>query len=335
MTVALAGNPNVGKSTVFNALTGMRQHTGNWPGKTVENARGFCRHRGREYLLVDLPGCYSLTARSAEEQAARDFICSGQPDAVVVVCDASCLERNLILVLQVMEITPHVIVCVNLMDEAKKKHIDINTVLLAELLGVPVVETAARNRQGLDMLMDEVSRSDTCRTPGYRPAYPAYIESAGDTLSRIKEEWAAAGITSQQARDDVTQTTVRTAEQIAARTVVYRDQAYDRKDRRWDRLLTGRLTGFPVMIAVLGAVFWLTITGANYPSALLSKGLFWIEGRLSDFFIRTGIPQMLTDALVLGIYRTLAWVVAVMLPPIGGFIEYQYPESFSNIYPNS
>ena len=117
--IALAGNPNVGKSTVFNGLTGMNQHTGNWPGKTVTNAQGYCEYGGRNYIMVDIPGTYSLMAHSAEEEVARNFICFGNPDAVVVVCDATCLERNLNLVLQTMEIAPKVLVCVNLMDEAK------------------------------------------------------------------------------------------------------------------------------------------------------------------------------------------------------------------------
>ena len=120
--VALAGNPNVGKSTVFNALTGLHQHTGNWPGKTVTNAQGYCQFQGTGYLLVDLPGCYSLQAHSAEEEAARDFLCFGGADCVVVVCDATCLERNLNLVLQVLELAPNTVVCVNLLDERSEEH---------------------------------------------------------------------------------------------------------------------------------------------------------------------------------------------------------------------
>ena len=137
--IALAGNPNVGKSTLFNALTGMNQHTGNWPGKTVTNAQGYCQKDGKGYVLVDLPGTYSLMAHSAEEEVARNFICFGGPDAVAVVCDATCLERNLNLVLQTMELCPRVVVCVNLMDEARRKGIRVDLKLLSERLGVPVV----------------------------------------------------------------------------------------------------------------------------------------------------------------------------------------------------
>ncbi len=155
--VALAGNPNVGKSTVFNALTGMHQHTGNWPGKTVVSARGSCEVQGKRYLLVDTPGSYSLMAHSAEEQAARDFICFGGADAVVVVCDASCLERNLDLALQTMEITDRVVVCVNLMDEARQRGTSVDLARLEARLGVPVVPACARAGQGLRELMRAVA----------------------------------------------------------------------------------------------------------------------------------------------------------------------------------
>ncbi len=150
--IALAGNPNVGKSTVFNALTGLRQHTGNWPGKTVNNAQGYFTYHNQSFMLVDLPGTYSLLAHSVEEEIARDFICFGQPDATVVVLDATSLERNLNLALQIMEITPRIIVCVNLMDEARKRGIVIDFEALQKELGVPVVATAARHNQGLEEL---------------------------------------------------------------------------------------------------------------------------------------------------------------------------------------
>lgn len=159
--IALAGNPNVGKSTVFNALTGLRQHTGNWPGKTVDNAQGTFTYQEKSFLLVDLPGTYSLLAHTTEEQIARDFICFGHPDATLVVLDATCLERNLNLALQVMEITPHVIVCVNLMDEARKRNIYVDIPALQKELGVPVVATAARNGEGLPELLETIYKVST------------------------------------------------------------------------------------------------------------------------------------------------------------------------------
>ena len=200
--VALAGNPNVGKSTVFNGLTGLNQHTGNWPGKTVTNACGTYHFNDQNIILVDLPGTYSLMANSAEEEAARDFICFGSPDAVVVVADATCLERNLNLVLQVMEMTRGVVLCVNLMDEAKKKKIYIDLALLSEKLGIPVVGTSARAGKGLKELMETVralTEGDERAAP-FVIDYGTAIEGALATLtsaveselgSRIHSRWLA------------------------------------------------------------------------------------------------------------------------------------------------
>lgn len=156
-TVALAGNPNTGKSTLFNALTGLKQHTGNWPGKTVVQHRGNYRHLDREFILVDLPGTYSLLASSQEEQIARDFICFGRPDTTVIVVDATCLERNLNLALQVMEITGRAVVCLNLIDEARRKKIVIDSLALENRLGVPVIPVAARSGEGLPQLKEAIA----------------------------------------------------------------------------------------------------------------------------------------------------------------------------------
>ena len=181
--IAVGGNPNVGKSTVVNALTGLRQHTGNWPGKTVTTAQGLCRFEGKPYVLVDIPGTYSLFANSAEEEAARDFLCFGGADAAVIVCDATCLERNLNLVLQAIEIQPRCAVCVNLMDEARRKGVRVDLARLRELLGVPVTAASARSRRGLDDLMRavaEVSRGEAPQPPRVR--YSPAIERAAERL---------------------------------------------------------------------------------------------------------------------------------------------------------
>ncbi len=155
--VALAGNPNTGKSTVFNALTGLKQHTGNWPGKTVTRAEGGYEFAGVRYKLVDLPGTYSLLSAAQDEQIARDFILFGQPDCTIIVTDATCLERNLNLVLQVLEISDRVVVCVNLMDEARRKGLEVNIRSLARDLGVPVVPATASAGEGLRELIQTVA----------------------------------------------------------------------------------------------------------------------------------------------------------------------------------
>jgi len=184
IVVALAGNPNVGKSTVFNALTGLNQHTGNWPGKTVTNAQGLTRHKNREFILVDLPGTYSLLANSVDEQVARDFLCFGNPQATIVVVDATCLERNLNLVFQVLEITSKVVVCVNLLDEAKRKGLEVNIKTLSQELGVPVVPTVARDGQGLKELMNAVHdvALGIIKTNPQKMTYDQDIEEAIQTI---------------------------------------------------------------------------------------------------------------------------------------------------------
>lgn len=154
--IALAGNPNVGKSTVFNNLTGMKQHTGNWAGKTVSNTIGYCEFNGVKYAFADIPGTYSLLSRSKEEEEARNFICFNKPDITVIVCDASCIIRNLNLVLQVLEITKKAILCLNLMDEAEKRGIEINIPLLEERIKIPVIPMTASKKKGLNTLMKKI-----------------------------------------------------------------------------------------------------------------------------------------------------------------------------------
>ena len=370
-TIALAGNPNVGKSTVFNALTGMNQHTGNWPGKTVATASGDYIYRDKMFHLVDIPGTYSLLAHSAEEEVARDFICFGRPDATVVVMDATCLERNLNLVLQILEITPRVIVCVNLLDEAKKKKIEVDLQSLADCLQVPVVGAAARSKEGLDHLMEAIFRMTEQETNAAREpfAYPMAIEEAIALLQPAIEEkaqgkidarWLALkaldddaslrhsidqffgydffaqpeiaekraeakkylareGLYGEKLRDAVVGQLVEHAAEIYQKCVHLGNAAYLQRDRKIDRILTSKKTGIPIMLLLLAGIFWLTITGANYPSALLSSFLFGLGDHLSAFMSFLGAPNWLHGVLIDGMYRTLAWVVAVMLPPMAIF----------------
>ncbi|PKM45463.1 MAG: ferrous iron transport protein B [Firmicutes bacterium HGW-Firmicutes-8] len=369
--VALAGNPNVGKSTVFNSLTGLNQHTGNWPGKTVTNAQGKYRHKDRNFIMVDIPGTYSLMANSAEEEVARDFVCFSNPDATVIVTDATCLERNLNLVLQTLEITPDVVVCVNLLDEAKRKKININLKELSKQLGVPVIGTSARSGEGLNELMDAVYNvtNEKAITSPLKINYDDTIEHAIAILEpsieelladRLNSRWVtlklldgdktllkalqkyldfdlmanisvakklkeardvltAAGIENDLFRDKIVSHIVCTAEKICAKVVTFESQKYNRTDRKIDSILTSRLFGIPIMVGMLAVVFWLTITGANYPSELIATFLFWVEDRLTDFFVWAGTPPWVHGLLVMGIYRTLAWVVSVMLPPMAIF----------------
>ncbi len=189
--VALAGNPNTGKSTVFNALTGLRQHTGNWPGKTVARAEGGFSFGGNRYKLVDLPGTYSLLATSIDEEIARDFILFGQPDVTVIVADATRLERNLNLVLQVFEITDRAVVCLNLMDEARRRGLEVDHRRLARDLGVPVVPTAARSGEGLGELLRTISDVATgeivCRPRRIASEPPALKGAVAQLVAQIEE----------------------------------------------------------------------------------------------------------------------------------------------------
>ncbi len=302
-TIALAGNPNVGKSTVFNALTNLHQHTGNWPGKTVATARGSFTYSGEEYTLVDLPGTYSLFADSAEEEIARDYIRSGEADATVVVADATCLERNLNLTLQVMECAYPVVLCVNLLDEAEKKGISVDLTALQDALGIPVIGTAAGGGRGLNALRAAVRQAVHSPLPP-PPAQVTYPDTEG--LDADRRQDALAGALLARARE-LTAAAVRTPADA------------HRRDRRLDRIFTSRVTGIPVMLLLLGLVFWLTIAGANVPSELLSRLLFSWQEPLRNALIYIHLPQLIRNALVDGVYRTVAWVVSVMLPPMAIF----------------
>jgi len=377
--LALMGNPNTGKSTVFNALTGLRQHTGNWTGKTVTRMEGAFEFNGKRYKIVDLPGTYSLLSASVDEEVARDFVLFARPDAVIVVVDATILERNLNLVLQVLEITDRVVVCLNLMDEAERKGIEVDHRALSRELGVPVVPTAARQGVGLGLLMQTVAELVTGRIttsprrvktdeaveraldeliPVIREAYPGLpnvrwiamrlldgdynvrqsLESgellrlahpqASDAEIERSRQHAQPILTLAEAlqrrlegsfRDRVVESLYADAESIARKVVSRKGERRWDWDQKLDRILTSRIWGLPIMGLLLMGVFWVTIQGANVISELIASGLFWVESKGSALFNALGAPWWLTGFLWHGVYRGLAWVVSVMLPPMAIF----------------
>ena len=370
--IALAGNPNVGKSTLFNKLTGLKQHTGNWPGKTVTNAVGEYKNKENHFAFVDIPGTYSLIAHSAEEEVARDFLVFGEPDLAVVVCDATCLERNLNLVLQVSEICPKVVVCVNLLDEAAKKGIFVDLELLSKNLGLSVVGTSAQKGAGLDNLIEVISKTesgDFLASKRVKVDYPEVMEKAISeleaklnsissffnnrwiairllendiafitkleshfgfclkensellkTLEKVKKELLEAKIDEAAFKKYLVSGLVLTAESICdEKTVKFKNSDYKRRDLKIDKFVTGRVTGPICMLMLLAVIFWITISAANYPSALLWEFFSFLEAKLFEFSVSLGIPTVLADMLFHGVLRVLLWVVSVMLPPMAIF----------------
>lgn len=282
--ILFAGNPNVGKSTIFNKLTGLKQHTGNWAGKTVDKCVGSYKYKEEVYELYDLPGMYSLATTSKEEEIAANYVKMVDADVVVVICNAVMLEKGLNLVLQILGITSNVIMVVNLMDEAKKKGISINLEKLSNKLNVPVIGTSALNNEGIDKLKDEI------RNYHKKDVSNKELEIIDPVISIMK------------------------CREIAFEVVSKIKNKYVIRERKIDRLLTSKITGIPIMLVMLFFIFWLTIVGSNYPSEVLSNFLFSLEEPLYNIF--SFLPSSINDLLVHGIYKTTAWVVGVMLPPM-------------------
>lgn len=356
--VALAGNPNTGKSTVFNYLTGLKQHTGNWPGKTVVSARGEFSHKGKDYVMIDLPGSYSLFTSSKDEEVSRDFLSLGSYDAAVVVCDATCLERNLNLVFQVSELAEKVILCINLIDEAKKKNIVIDREGLEKELNIPVVLTSARNGTGMDELKriiekeiapgankhtaivtynDEIEEKvreisvylDELNISNTRWTALRLLDSSSEIFSLEKKGHLSKFQAEQLKSLFKLQDDKITREKISEENYDYANKLKQKyvtedtikinKDKKIDDIITSKYFGMPIMLAMLGLIFWITIQGANIPSKILSDVLFGFQIKLTEWFMSHGIPDFIREILVDGAYRTLAWVVSVMLPPMAIF----------------
>ena len=296
--VALVGCPNVGKSTLFNALTGCNQHTGNWPGKTVAVAQGSCQYKGKRYIYVDLPGTYSMASQSPDEQVTTEFISSCAADCTIVVVDATSLERTLQLVLQVMELKQRMMVCVNLMDEAVRKGIEIDLDCLERELGVPVVGISAGTGDGIDRVREKLRNL----SDGFLTLHPKCV------LQEKKCTWLCG---SDEESDWMTVVLQSRAREIAD-CVIKGDTSW--RPSRLDRIVLGRHSAYLVMGLLLLLIFWLTIRAAGVPSELLQRFFIWGRVALEPMTLRW--PSWVTSLIMDGIYDTVSCVISVMLPPL-------------------
>lgn len=308
LRIALAGNPNTGKSTVFNALTGLKQHTGNWSGKTVGNAVGNFFLEEFEIYLYDLPGVYSLFSDSAEETTAREFLCHECCDIVLVVLDATALERNLPLALQVMELQERVVFCLNLMDEAEKKGIKVNAKRLEEVTGIPVVPMAARQGKGIEelkaLLLQMIQKEIVVQPKGV----------CWDDITPESEE----GYETERFREARSLLFLEQAREICGK-VVQKQMERDTCTERIDKWVLSSKWGVLLMFGLLGGMFWITAAGANVPSDFLMRQFYHCGELLRLGLYTLGSPLWLEGLLMDGIWLTVTWVVAVMLPPMAIF----------------
>jgi ferrous iron transport protein B len=372
IVVGMAGNPNVGKSAIFNALTGSRQHVGNWPGKTIERAKGVFYHGDWEIHLVDLPGTYSLAAQSPEEIIARDYILSGEPDVVVNVVDATSLERNLNLTLQILELTDQVVVALNLMDEVKRQGWEIDVGALEAALGVPVVPTVATEGEGLLQLaaaLKEVAEGRRQPHPasvdygltveGHAQSLEADLDSLGVDGRRrwvalrlleddpeIVEAFKGGNLSDCCLREDAPSVSPEALQAVLRRAARLREATHpdarveivrrryefahdvvhgavrrlrlmeESLTERVDRIVTHRLWSWPILLAILVAVLWITIQGANVPSSWLEGAFGWLARITRDLLLGINAPWWVVGSLVDGLIVGTGTVIAVMLPPM-------------------
>lgn len=351
--IVLAGNPNVGKSTIFNKLTGLNQHTGNWPGKTVDYACGSYEYNGEKYLIYDLPGTYSLNAHSSEEEISSEFICFGNYDVVVIVVDAINMERNLNLVLQILEVTNKAVLCINLMDQAKSRKIKIDLEKMAKILKIPVVGTSAGKQRKLTDLLKKIHDVDNF-VDSFKIDYDNFIEEnikkieknlnvkrwmavrilMGDEffvenliknynldeqlvyeqIKNVKISLLDEGINKNSLNDYIVKTINNKSKEIYDECITINRKLNN--EYKFDRIITNKWIGLPFMLGMLAIIFWITIVGSNYPSDYLYNILFKLGDYLRELLIRLNSPSWLVDMLINGVYQVLAWVVSVMLPPM-------------------
>ncbi len=361
MTVLMSGNPNVGKSTLFNCLTGMHQHTGNWTGKTVSLASGKVRYGDEKITLIDLPGCFSLNSRSEEERVARDCIYFEKYDSTVVVCDASCLSRHLYLALQICQVCPNTVICVNLADEAKKHGITVDIDTLSKRLNLPCVLTSAKKRSDCKKLLSVLDERSQTVEIDYGKRIENYIsdisslvigtgisrsnarllalrllDSDEEFCQKLKAKLSLTDTLFDEAKnfslsfldihyggdrdlvsDEIGDAIIKTANAISKECVT------EGKKKPAipfsDRLLIGKWTAFPIMLALLFFILWLTVKGANYPSNILRALFTELELIARTGFNNIGLPRYISAPICEGIIRVTGWVVSVMLPPMAIF----------------
>ena len=301
--VALAGNPNVGKSTIFNALTGLNQHTGNWTGKTVECSSGTAKIKDKTFLFTDLPGTYSMIDFSEEETVTREFLANENSDCVVIVTDANVIERNLSFALQVLSLQINAVLCLNLCDEAEKNGIIIDIDELSLNLGIPVICTCATRKGGINELKDTIY--DICT--GKRKCF------------RVERNYTNIDVLNTENHKQNTEILADKSKEICKQTVSCSNKTMNKRSRKADKILTSKAIGIPLMLLLFGLLFWITAVGANYPSEWLSVFFDFLKGELYALFELLSIPEFFTGILIDGVYTTLTWVVSVMLPPMAIF----------------
>ena len=354
--IALTGNPNTGKSSIFNALTKLKQHTGNWPGKTVSTAQGHYIYNKNTFKVIDTPGAYSLMGFSEEEIVARDYICFHDPDVVVVVCDATTLERNMNFLFGVLDYHKKVILVINMIDEAIKNGITINKLGLLYDLGIPIVYTNAKENIGIDELkatiykhinnefkFNPINISYDKMTDKYnkiktklfftnnKELLSKRILDADDSFfnsyyqyfpnERINVELLRDLKITKENRNYIIKTNFETSRKIIERNVTYTSDSLQ-KTKNIDKVLTSKKYGIPIMLLLLFVVFFITIKLANYPSSLLLTIFDFIGNLLFKFFNLINLNNFIANLLINGVYTTLTNVISVMLPPMAIFFPF-------------